>query len=242
MSSAHVSSGGRTPFEIVHGFTSDISEFVSLEWYEVVWYTVPNKYQTQQLEQWCGVANNVWSSLVFYILTDKGTVVTISSVTHLTKKERTEEQITKAIKELDDLIEVRLGNCKKAIVNVNHIKNDLPYLDFLRDKDTDFQVTIEFQERLDNATIFGMPGSDELKYNYILGKELQDKYVGIRVLLPRSDNLNEGVILNRKRTSDGKLLVGKKNNNPILDTRVHKVQFADGGISKYTTNTIAESL
>ena len=104
------------------------------------------------------------------------------------------------------------------------------------------QETIEFQERLNDKTIFSMLESDDLKYNDTLGKELQDKYVGVRVLLPCGDNLNEGVVLNRKRTADGNLLQGKENTNPILDTRVYEVQFPDGGIAEYTTNIIAESL
>ena len=241
-SSAYMSAGGKTPFEIVHGYTPDISEFVSFEWYELIWYIVPNEYQTQQLGRWCGVANNVGLSNVFYILKDKGIVITTSSVTHLTNEERSEERIKKAIKELDDSIEVKLGNYKKAVVNGNHINDDLPYLDFLKENDLDLQDTIEFQERLSDSTLFGMPKLNKSKYNDTLSKELQDKYVGIRVLLPRGDSMNEGVILNRKRTADGKLLVGKENNNPILDTCVYEVQFPDGGILEYNTNIIAESL
>ena len=104
------------------------------------------------------------------------------------------------------------------------------------------QETIEFQESLNDETICSIPESDDLKYNDTLGKELQDKYVGICVLLPRGDTLNEGVVLNQKRTADGNLLQGKESTNPILETRVYEVQFPDGGISEYTTNIIVESL
>ena len=170
---------------------------------------------------------------MFYILNNKGTVITTSRVMHLTDEERSEERIKKAFKELDDSIEVKLGNYKKAVVYGNHINDDLPYLEFLKEKNLDLQDTIEFQERLSGSTLFGMPKLDETKYNNTLSKELRDKYVGIRVLLSCGDSMNEGVILNRKRTADGKLLVGKENNNSILDTRVYEIQFPDGGISEY---------
>ena len=54
--------------------------------------------------------------------------------------------------------------------------------------------------------------------------------------------MNEAVILNIKRTVVSSLLIGKKNNNPIFDSRVYNIQFLGGIIAKYNTNIIAESL
>ena len=124
----------------------------------------------------------------------------------------------------------------------DNINEDLPCFDFLQDEDMDLQEIIEFQERLGNTTVFSIPAYDELIFNDTLGKELQDKYEGICVLLPRGNNLNEGFFLNQKRTADVNLLLGKENTNPILDTHIYEVQFPYGGIAEYTTNTIAESL
>ena len=112
----------------------------------------------------------------------------------------------------------------------------------MKDDDLDLDELIEFQERLKDNSIFSIPESDETKYNDLLGKELQDKYVGVRVLLPRRDSYNEAVIKKRKRTADGNYLVGKEDMNPILDTRIYEVEFTDRGIGEYGTNMIAESL
>ena len=93
---------------------------------------------------------------------------------------------------------------------------------------------------MNDDAIFSIPNSDNNQYNNILGKKLQDKYVRIRVLLPRGDSYNEAVVKKQKGTADGKYLVGKENSNPILDTRIYEVESLDRGIGEYTTNIIAE--
>ena len=54
--------------------------------------------------------------------------------------------------------------------------------------------------------------------------------------------MNEAIITNHKRTADGKLLIGKENNNPLFDTTIYKVEFPNGGRAEYATNIIAESI
>ena len=110
------------------------------------------------------------------------------------------------------------------------------YSDFLKEDNTNTDELIEFQERLSDNSIFSIPESDEPKYNDLLSNELKDKYVGLRVLLPRGDSYNEAVIRKRKRTANGNYLIGKEDNNPILDTRLYEVEFADGGIGEYSIN------
>ena len=112
MASTHVSTCGVTPFELVHGYTPDISEFSSYEWYEVVWYQLPTEFQSQKLGRWVGVSKNIGSGHVYHIITHVGTVISTSSITHLTDEEQREDRIMQATKELDDSIESKIGNYK----------------------------------------------------------------------------------------------------------------------------------
>ena len=242
IASTHVAARSVTPFELVYGYSPDISEFVSYEWYEVIWYQLPTEFQSQKLGRWLDVTNNIGSGHVYQVITQTGQVISTSSISHLTDKEMKEDRIKRAIKELDDSIESKIGNYRNTIIPGNKINNDTTYLDFMKDDDLDLDELIEFQERLKDNSIFSIPESDETKYNNLLGKELQDKYVGVRVLLLRGNSYNEAVIKKRKRTADGNYLLGKEDTNPILDTRIYEVEFADGGIGEYGTNMIAESL
>jgi hypothetical protein len=50
-----------------------------------------------------------------------------------------------------------------------------------------------------------------------------------------------GRVNGRKRDRDG-WVVGKANENPILDTRVHDVEFEDEKVGEYAANVIAEHM
>ena len=68
-----------------------------------------------------------------------------------------------------------------------------------------------------------------------------DEYVGARVSLPRGSVMSQGRVVRRKRNSDGTIL-GTRNDNPILDTRVYEVVFEDGEVTEYGANVIAENM
>ena len=61
-------------------------------------------------------------------------------------------------------------------------------------------------------------------------------------MLPRSGKELEATVISKKRTHDGKALIGLPNLNPLLDSRIDTVKFPDRGTGKYTTNVIAESI
>ena len=56
------------------------------------------------------------------------------------------------------------------------------------------------------------------------------------------ENCKKQKVVSRKRTHDEKMLIGQAHSNPISDSRIYNVEFPDGGIGEFTTNTIADSL
>ena len=236
--SNNVSTEGRTPFEIVHGNSPDISEYTTFLWYQIIWYWNPNDVQKQHLGRWLGVSNHIGSGHTYYVLTAKGEVIARSTVTSLRIEELNSERIKESIRKFDN--------------NINHILSEeggakLDNTDFVMD-DISFTTmdsdTIIFQEVLANESkdIFEMPEADEDEYNECLSEELKDLYIGTELSLTIGDELQRAKVVSRKRTLDGKMLVGKSHRNPILDSRIYKVQFEDGRIGEYTANMIAESI
>ena len=57
--------------------------------------------------------------------------------------------------------------------------------------------------------------------------EAQDTYVGMSLELPRGGSLAQGRVTKRARDADENV-IGRANENPILDTRKYVVEF-DGG-------------
>ena len=57
--------------------------------------------------------------------------------------------------------------------------------------------------------------------------KVNDNYVNDLVMLPRGNSYASGKVIGLKRKADGNA-VGRKNDNPILDTREYRVEFDDG--------------
>jgi hypothetical protein len=71
--------------------------------------------------------------------------------------------------------------------------------------------------------------------------ESYDEYLSAEVLLPQGGEMTKAVIRSRKRDNDG-LPTGRRNTNPLLDTREYEVEFPDGSTDTFTANLIAENL
>ena len=71
--------------------------------------------------------------------------------------------------------------------------------------------------------------------------EALDEYLATDVILPHGGEAQRATVLRRKRNQDGDP-IGKRNQNPILDTREYEVQFPDGSTDTCTANTIAENM
>ncbi len=69
-----------------------------------------------------------------------------------------------------------------------------------------------------------------------------DEYLTAEVLLPIMGNVTKANVTGRKRDADGNP-IGKRNVNPMLDTREYEVVFPDGVTDVFTANIIvAENL
>ncbi len=67
------------------------------------------------------------------------------------------------------------------------------------------------------------------------------EYLTAEVRMPRGAEVVRGTVTNRA-TGDNGLSLGKRNSNPILDTREYKVQFPDGATETFAANAIAENM
>ena len=59
--------------------------------------------------------------------------------------------------------------------------------------------------------------------------------------MPRGQGLAQGRVLKRARDNDDNV-IGRANENPILDTRGYVVEFDDGDEEELAANTIAQSM
>ena len=71
-----------TGMERITGDTTDISEWLEFEFYDLCWYwDVPNDWDNPKVGQWLRVSHRVGSALCYWILTTQSIVIARSTVT-----------------------------------------------------------------------------------------------------------------------------------------------------------------
>jgi len=76
------------PLEALTGDTVDISEWTEFEFYDLMMYWDDReKEASQSIGRWLGPSHHIGSALCHYILTEKATILSRTSVQHITKEE-----------------------------------------------------------------------------------------------------------------------------------------------------------
>ena len=127
---------GVTGFEKVHGYTPNISEYLNFQWYDWVWFTDGTSSDNLRIGRWCGPAHTCSQGFAYHVLTDKGNMITRSSVFPMTNDEMTSPALTKRREEFTTSMEAVIGNHCTATINHRDMENpnDDPYQS-LFDKD-----------------------------------------------------------------------------------------------------------
>jgi hypothetical protein len=101
------------------------------------------------------------------------------------------------------------------------------------------QYDPDFQEEFDN--IVNDPGISEADKDFT-PDVFDDTYLKMELDIPRDSN-GPGFarVTKRLKDKDG-LPIGRANNNPILDTRMYKVEYPNGHKASLAANAIAENM
>ncbi len=71
--------------------------------------------------------------------------------------------------------------------------------------------------------------------------ESYDEFLTAQVLLPHGGEAKKATVVGRKGDHDGRP-IGKRHANPLLDTRLYKVEFSDGSTEAIAANLIVENM
>ena len=226
----HIQNNGVTPFEMVMGYTPNISEFIQHKWFDWVWFNDPDDPDKQRLGRWLGPAHSVGQGMAFYVLTNKGNVMTRSTVVSLSHTELETAENVRRMKDYTTSMESVIGNYSLSTSKLIEYKTDDPYTDvFVEDAPI---------EEIEYVSPNNSPYHDDFVNDSSVSN---DKILGMKLSLPHGGEQLEGRIVSRKRDSSGNL-IGTHNNNPSQDTREYNVEFGNGDYGSYAANTIIENL
>jgi Reverse transcriptase (RNA-dependent DNA polymerase) len=217
---------GEVPHTVLTGDTPDISHIAEFGWYDWCWFISPEDVTLlrKSLGRYLGPSTDVGDALCSRVLTDKGTIVNRTSVFPLSDEERRSEQVVVQKQSYEDLLKVALG---KHYILAKDVPNE------------EGEDTPEFQEY--EPILEEEPKVEPLQEADDTEVETLDKYISARVYLPQGDSKSYGTVKRRVRDHDGEL-VGRSNDNPLLDTSVYEVEFDSGEVEAYHANIIAESI
>ena len=228
-----------TPFQKVHGYTPNITEYTTFKWYDWVEYHDPKDSDKSRIGRWLGPAHNIGQGLCSHILSSDGKVVSRSTVIPIPPNELATSEMQERMTMHSKNIEKIIGNFSQSTLDNTEMKNENVY-DNLFESDSLDDEFIDPQEVDEYGNPIHIPDAD-LPVNDAALVENDDSIIGIKVPLPHGGELLEGTVRKRKRTPDGEL-VGTANPNLALDSRIYEVEFPDGSYQEYATNTLVENL
>jgi hypothetical protein len=224
---------GRTPFELVTGNMPDISEYLAFEWYQPVYYYDQAAFPEQRelIGRWIGVAPNVGQAMCYWLLPKSGVPIARTTVRPITEAELQTTDIKQELGSFDLSIKRKIGD---HLIN----KSDLSF-------EVDSQeLLMALQDAMgadDDGHYEAMEPESDRPEADDYDEETYDKLLSAEVSLPKGDSQFIGRVVGRKRDADGRP-IGRANANPILDTRVYKVEFPDGTVGEYAANILADAL
>ena len=228
----HTSAGGLNgciPITQVTGETADISEYLDFGFYDEVWYKDNAGLSPYEPGRWLGVSHRTGRLMCYHVLTQKGTVISRSTVQRVTNLEKQTMSVKDIFNKFDEGIRIKLKTIDRGYIGDKPDPKD--WADLI-DEDEDFRE--EFERVFNNEDI---PEADDNT-----PEVLNDTYVNMEIALPHDESGPQyAKVTKRLRDANG-IPIGTANDNPFLDTRVYEVEYLDGRRDALSANIIAENL
>ena len=221
---------GKTPIETVTGETPDISEYLDFGLYDWVWYHDNAGLGERLIGRWLGVSHHIGSLMSYFILTKKCTIISRTTVQRVTNLETQVEEYKQIFKEFDLSIADKL---KSNLVDGEGDKPDPQ--DWAEFSEFDADFIEEFNSVVNNKSV---PEADQ----DFTPEILDDTYLNMEVALPQDGEGPEFACVTKRLRDANGIPIGTANDNPIMDTQLYEVKYADGHKTSLAANVIAQNL
>ena len=215
---------GQVPETVFSGQTADISPFVELPWYAWVYYW-DSKAQypesKEKLGRWLSPSIDIGPAMTAKVLKPNGQLLHVSTYRPLSDDEMQDPGEKRKRDQYDSMLRKKLGK-PLSVADLEELGIHMPEYELYEDDHEGGHQHADDAEDL-------------------VTEETGDQYIGAEVSLPKNGQLHTRKVI-RRQCNDCGDLIGKANQNPILDTRSYQVQFPGGEIAPYAANLIAENM
>ena len=219
------------PRESVTGETEDISEYLDFGFYDRVWYKDNAGLSPSQPGRWLGVSKRTGRLMCYHVLTQKGSIVSRSTVQRVTHLELQTETVRDTFKEFDDRIRKKFKMANRGYDGSKPNPED--WADLF---DNDPLFDEEFRKVYNNMDI---PEADDVEFT---PETMNDTYLNMEVALPKDGSGPEMARVTKRLRDRNGIPIGVAHENPLLDTRVYEVEYLDGKTASLSAKAIAENL
>ena len=117
MSLTHSPAGsteGFIPIAQITGEIADISEYLYFRFYEQVWFKDNTGLSPFEPGRWLGVSHRTGRLIYYHVLTQRGTVISRSTVQRVTNIEKITAEVKDTFQKFDETINQRMKSCSKS--------------------------------------------------------------------------------------------------------------------------------
>ena len=107
---------GRTPYEAVTNYTPDISEYITLTWYQWCCYFDEDR-RSKSLCRWIGPANNIGQVMCWFVIIENGEYLARSSVIEADKLAIQAPELQSQVEKFTSNLESKIWNDEIPIFN-----------------------------------------------------------------------------------------------------------------------------
>lgn len=166
--------GGRMSYKHITWDTPDISKWCKYDWYSLCWYHEPGFFSANEptkLAHWLRVAYKVGQKMCFWVLSDRGELLAMTSVQPLSPEDLPNLEVKWRAKHLDNKIAnwLRCADNDSAVCVGPEVywdqQDNTPFRDFdleepqLRDEQQEVQIDLKNDEPYEPKAM--MPEADD---------------------------------------------------------------------------------
>ena len=228
---------GKVGLERLTGDSIDISDWIDFEFYDIVWYwDSQSADEKPKIGRWLGVSHNVGSALCYFVLTEKGNVISRTSVQHFTSDDVSKPETQQAMRDYHTNMHMHIKSrghvyTGETIFYGDDEENNTNQID----QEESYYPLPETPE-LDDVLNFETPEAAADSY---------DQYIGVEVQMGPDDGKGNKLmakVTKRLRDNDGKTVTTARAQNPLHDSSIYEVEYPDGTTEQLTANIIAENM
>jgi hypothetical protein len=184
--------------------------------------------------------------MCYWVLTQSGKVLARTTVQHVTQEDVLNDEVKQRLDEFDTAVKARLDDAGFIDQNVmpgalyldeqelyGRSESEKEYDDYTYGDGTNTPSAAEYGSAMLKQEINDDDDLDDDAYDELLGAKLNVDL--------GAEGRKRATVKRRKRDEDGNL-IGKRNNDYLLDTRQYEIEFEDGTYDVYFANKIVEDI